>query len=103
MGALAQALDSIRRSTVKVNFEAFNVSMMVSRRLQNSELQLYDVETKENRKLQTICPSVEECLTKYQNVKIVKVFLQISVPLPMNVDAAEYSLLLLKYQHHIFY
>ena len=95
MGALAQALDSIRRSTVKVNFEAFNVSMMVSRRLQNSELQLYNVETNENRQLQTICPSVEKCLNNYKNVKIVKVVQQITVPLPMNVDAAEYSILLL--------
>jgi len=95
MGALAQALDSIRRSTVKVNFEAFNVSMMVSRRLQNSELQLYNVETNENRQLQTICQSVEECLKKYQNVKIVKVVQEITVPLPMNIDAAKYSKLLL--------
>jgi hypothetical protein len=95
MGALAQALDSILRSTVNVNFEAFNASMMVGRRLQNSELQLYNVETNENRQLQTMCPSVEECLKKYQNVKIVKVVQEITVPLPMNMDAAEYSILLL--------
>jgi len=95
MGALAQALDSIRRSKVNVDFEAFNVSTMVSRRLQNSELQLYNVETNENRQLQTICHSVEKCLKKYQNVKILKVVQQITVPLPMNVDAAEYSRLLL--------
>jgi len=95
MGALAQALESIRRSKVNVDFEAFNVSTMVSRRLQNSELQLYNVETNENRQLQTICHSVEECLKKYQNVKILKVVQEITVPLPMNVDAAEYSRLLL--------
>jgi hypothetical protein len=95
MVALAQTLDSIRRSTVKVSFEAFNVSMMVSRRLQNSELQLYKLETNENRQLQTMCPSVEECLKKYQNVKIVKVVQEITVSLPMNMDAAEYSILLL--------
>ena len=95
MGALAQAVDSIRRSTVKVSFEAFNVSMMVSRRLQNSELQLYNVERNENRQLQTMCPSVEECLKKYQNVKMVKVVQEITVPLSMNMDAAEYSILLL--------
>ena len=95
MGALAQALDSILRSTVNVNFEAFNVSMMVGRRLQNSELQLYKVETNENRQLQTMCHSVEKCLEYYQNVKIVKVVQEITVPLPMNMDAAEYSILLL--------
>jgi len=95
MGALAQAVDSIRRSTVKVNFEAFNVSMMVSRRLQNSELQQYKLETNENRQLQTMCHSVEKCLKYYQNVKIVKVVQEITVPLPMNMDAAKYSKLLL--------
>jgi hypothetical protein len=42
-----------------------------------------------------MCPSVEECLKKYQNVKIVKVVQEITVPLPMNMDAAEYSILLL--------
>ena len=95
MGALAQALESIRRSKVNVDFEAFNVSTMVSRRLQNSELQLYNVETNENRQLQTICHSVEKCLSSYKNVKILKVVQQITVPLPMNIDAAEYSRLLL--------
>jgi hypothetical protein len=95
MGALAQAVDSIRRSTVKVSFEAFNVSMMVSRRLQNSELQLYNVERNENRQLQSISPSVEECLINYENVKIVKVVQEITVRLPMNMDAAHYSILLL--------
>jgi hypothetical protein len=74
---------------MKISFEAHRNSFSVNssamiptvtpnqingRRLQTSELQLYDVETKEKRKLQTICPSVEECLTKYQNVKIVKVY-----------------------------
>jgi hypothetical protein len=53
------------------------------------------VETNENRQLQTICQSVEECLKKYQNVKIVKVVQEITVPLPMNIDAAKYSILLL--------
>ena len=95
MGALSQALESIRRSKVNVDFEAFNVSTMVGRRLQNSELQLYNVETNENRQLQTICHSVENCLSSYKNVKILKVVQQITVPLPMNVDAAEYSRLLL--------
>jgi hypothetical protein len=103
MGALAQALYSIRRSTVKVNFEGYNASAIVptiaptqtSRRLRNSELQLYKVKTNENRKLQTICPSVEQCLKKYEFVKIVKVVQEITVPLSMNVDAAEYSILLL--------
>ena len=103
MGALAQALDSIRRSTVKVNFEGYNASAMVptiaptqtSRRLRNSDLQLYKVKTNENRKLQTICSSVEQCLKKYEFVKVVKVVQEITVPLPLNVDAAEYSILLL--------
>ncbi len=53
------------------------------------------METNENRQLQTMCPSVEECLKKYQNVKIVKVVQEITVPLPINMDAAEYSILLL--------
>ena len=56
------------------------------------------METNENRELQTICYSVEnvkKCLSSYQNVKLVKVIHQITVPLPMNVDAAEYSRLLL--------
>ena len=103
MGALAQALDNIRRSTVKVNFEGYNASAMVptiaptqtSRRLRNSDLQLYKVKINENRKLQTICSTVEQCLKKYEFVKVVKVVQEITVPLPLNVDAAEYSILLL--------
>jgi hypothetical protein len=109
---LGDAVASIRRATKKLSFEPhYNIyyynmvpvpvpvptsSPSTGRRLQNSEPQLYDVETNDNRQLQTICPSVQECLTKYENDKIVKVVLQLTVPLPMDVSAEDYSKILLQ-------
>jgi len=120
LSALADMVSSIRRATVKVGFEAYRLGLLVNstaiptmvptfintsiptlnisiltddRRLQNSELKLYDEETYENRQLQTNSSSLQKCLLKYQ-VKIVEVVQQISVPLPFNVTPSDYVLIL---------
>jgi hypothetical protein len=64
----------------------------ISRRLENSEFKLYEEETNENRQLQTNSSSLEQCLLKY--IKIIQVVTQITVPLPKNVTAADYALIL---------
>jgi len=64
----------------------------ISRRVQNSELTVYEDETSENRQLQTNSSSLEQCLLKY--IKIVEVVTQIIIPLPKNATAADYALIL---------
>ena len=112
-------VSSIRRATVKVGFEAYRLGSLVNstaiptmvptfintsnptlnisistdeRRLQNSELKLYEEETNENRQLQTNSSSLQICLIKY--VKIVQIVQQITVPLPNNVTSSDYVLIL---------
>ena len=64
----------------------------ISRRLENSEFKLYEEETNENRQLQISSSSLEQCLLTY--TKIVQIVAQITVPLPMNVTAADFELIL---------
>ena len=61
----------------------------ISRRLENSE---FKEESNENRQLQISSSSLEQCLLTY--TKIVQIVAQITVPLPMNVTAADFELIL---------
>jgi hypothetical protein len=116
---LVDTVSSIRRATVKVGFEAYRLGSLVNstaiptmvptfintsiptlnisistdeRRLQNSELKLYEEEKNETRQLQTNSSSLQICLIKY--VKIVQIVQQITVPLPNNVTSSDYVLIL---------
>ena len=117
---MEESVATVRRATIKVSFQAYRLGLLVNstaiptmvptfintsiptlnisisddqRRLQNSEVKLYEEETIENRQLQTNSSSLQICLIKYQ-VKIVQVVQQITVPLPYNVTPSDYVLIL---------
>jgi len=106
VNALMEAVATICRANVICGFQQYSFDQSaistfintsiptqnISRRLQNSDLTLYGEETNENRQLQTNSSSLEQCLLKY--IKIIQVVTQITVPLPKNVTAADYALIL---------
>ena len=102
VNALMEAVATICRANVICDFQQYSFdrnaiptfmntsipTQNISRRL----LTLYGEETNENRQLQTNSSSLEQCLLKY--IKIIQVVTQITVPLPKNVTAADYALIL---------
>jgi len=109
---MSERVNTMRRARIKFSFNGLglgptmaptfvntsmptqNVSISTddNRRLQSSELKLYEEETNENRQLQTNSSRLEICLRKYS--KIVQVTEQITVPVPYNITPSDYRLTL---------
>ena len=111
---MKERVNRMRRARLKFRFNAYrlglgptmapafiNTSMPTQnnsistddyRRLQSSELKLYEEETNENRQLQTNSSKLQICLSKYS--LIVQVTVQITVPVPYNITPSDYRLML---------
>jgi len=111
--ALRERVNTIRRARIRFSFNGLgmgptmapttfintsmptqNISISTNdnRRLQSSELKLYEEETNENRQLQTDSSRLEICLRKYS--RVVQITEQIIVPVPNDTTPSDYRLIL---------